>query len=77
MRSKYPNKTKHEMSYRNAHNTQSTPKQPGDGNDLESACDETCSTSQPITARFYESWVCGNRPRTADVDIASTGVVNR
>ena len=46
-------------------NTPRNPQQPGNRNQLETACDETRPTRYPILARFHRSRVCGNRPRTA------------
>ena len=59
-------KKKHEIPL----NTKKThheiyPQQPGDRDDLETACDETRPTRSPTFARFYISRGCGNRPRTA------------
>ena len=40
------------------------PQQPGDRDHLETACDETRPTREPMLARFlHKSRVCGNRPR--------------
>ena len=50
---------------RRTRNTPRNPQQPGDRDHLETACDETRPTRQPILARFLRSRVCGNRPRTA------------
>ena len=61
---KKPKKKKHEK-IRPTENTPRKPRQPGDHDRLETACDQTHPTRLPTLARFHRSRVCGNRPRTA------------
>ena len=69
-----PSKTKNIPGYiqvenstksRCTQNTSRNPQQPGDGDHLETTCDETRPTRSPIHARFHRSLVGGNRPHTA------------
>ena len=67
MRSKFEekNRLKKNMIFRRTQNTPRNPQQPGDRDQLETACDETRPTRSPILARFRRSRVCASRPRTA------------
>ena len=61
-------KTKIEKKTKKSRRTQNTPRnpqQPGDRDNLETACDETRPTRSPTLARLHRFRVCGNRPRTA------------
>ena len=60
---------KTEKQSRLTENTPRKPQQPGDRDQLETACDETRPTRSPTLARFHGSRVCGNRPRTALANI--------
>ena len=63
------------MYKRQTLNTPRNLQQAGDRDHLDTMCDETPRTRQPILARFNRSWVCGNRPRTALV-ISTSREVN-
>ena len=61
-------KTKSKKKSKKSRPTENTPRNPHQASDrdqLDTDCDESRLTRQPILARFHRSRVCGNRPRTA------------